>query len=282
MIVVGTLIAAAFYLPSIGVCALLAGMASVALLEFYGLLNKAGIPSFRVVGVIAGVFMIVVTWATLSGINGIGIKNADLEQLALFLTVIVLLIRLFPQKHNTQPLATVACTLLGVLYVPMLFNFFTKLAFTWGETSPLRPVSADGRILAFYLICVVKCTDTGAYFIGSRFGRRKLFPRISPAKTWEGFYGGVATGFLAGTIYFALFQDVFSALNVGWGKAAALSAILPFMGTVGDLTESMLKRAASVKDSDSIIPGMGGMLDVVDSLLFAVPAMYFFIKLSAA
>ena len=281
----GLCLGAAFLLvanwaPSLSVCALLCAIAAIAALEFYQLLDAMVIPSFRIMGVIAGILLIAGTWLTLT------LKTAALagehELIILFFTIIAILIRQFPQKNNDQPLATMACTLFGVLYVPFLFNYFTKLAFTWECPSWLDPIAPTGRWLVFYLIAVVKFTDIGAFVIGSRLGRDQLIPRISPGKTWEGFIGGMVVGLLVSLGVYFLAGGHFGVITMRFYDAILLGILLPVMGTVGDLTESMLKRAANSKDAGRLLPGMGGALDVLDSLLFGAPALYMYIKILLA
>lgn len=266
--------------PSLSVCALLCAIATIAVLEFYQLLDAMVIPSFRIMGVVASILLIAGTWLTLT------LKTTALagehELIILFITIIAILIRQFPQKNNGQPLATMACTLFGILYVPFLFNYFTKLAFTWECPSWLNPIAPTGRWLLFYLIAVVKFTDIGAFVIGSRLGRHKLIPRISPGKTWEGFIGGVAAGLLVSLCIYFLAGGHFGVISLHIYDAILLGLLLPVLGTVGDLTESMLKRAANSKDTGCLLPGMGGALDVLDSLLFGAPALYMYIKIMLA
>lgn len=281
-IVSGLGLAVAFLLvanwaPSLSICALLCAIATIALLEFYQLLDAMVIPNFRIMGVVASILLIAGTWLSLT------LKTTTLagehELIILFVTIIAILIRQFPQKNNDQPLATMACTLFGILYVPFLFNYFTKLAFTWECPSWINPIGPTGRWLVFYLIAVVKSTDIGAFVIGSRLGRHKLIPRISPSKTWEGFIGGVAIGLLVSLGMYFLLDGRFGVITMRLYDAILLGILLPVLGTVGDLTESMLKRAANSKDAGHLLPGMGGALDVLDSLLFGAPALYMYIKI---
>lgn len=262
--------------PSLSICALLCAIATIAVLEFYQLLDAMVIPNFRIMGVIASILLIGGTWLSFT------LKTAALagehELIILFVTIIAILIRQFPQKNNDQPLATMACTLFGILYVPFLFNYFTKLAFAWECPTWLDPIGPTGRWLVFYLIAVVKFTDIGAFVIGSRLGRHKLIPRISPSKTWEGFIGGVAVGLLVSLCVYFMVGGHFGVITMRIYDAILLGIILPVVGTVGDLTESMLKRAANSKDAGRLLPGMGGALDVLDSLLFGAPALYMYIK----
>ena len=174
---------------------------------------------------------------------------------------------------------TVACTLLGVLYVPFLLNFFVRLCFTWREGGLSDPVGLTGGLLGIYLVAVVKFTDIGAFFTGRRFGKHKMFPRISPAKTWEGFAGGVAAAVLVSVGFFMATRGAFGTIPFRLHDALILGVLLALVGVVGDLFESMLKRASGIKDSGDSIPGMGGLLDVLDSLLFSVPLMYGYVIL---
>ncbi len=164
-----------------------------------------------------------------------------------------------------------AVTVFGIMYVSFLFNFFTKLMVSWGD--------GDGRILVLYLIAVVKFTDIGAYFIGCGFGRHKMFPRLSPAKSWEGSLGGVLTGLGASVVFFLITGGDLGVVRLAWPDVFALGLLLSVAGVLGDLAESLVKRAGGVKDSSNVIQGMGGTLDLLDSLLFAAPVLYVYARL---
>jgi phosphatidate cytidylyltransferase len=131
----------------------------------------------------------------------------------------------------------------------------------------------DGRELLFFTLLTVWATDTGAYFVGSLIGRHKLAPAISPGKTIEGSLGSLVTGFVAVFVLDA-------AIGIGFETAdlVALGLILPPLIGIGDLAESALKRALDVKDSSGLVPGHGGIADRLDSLLFAAPAVYYYVK----
>lgn len=275
---------ALFRIPPAGGCILLSALACMGALEFYRLLDHAGIPSFRRVGAACGMLLVAATWWRLAGTDSSRFNVFEIEQFVLFGTTIAVLVRLFPQKHNQQPMATVACTLLGFLYVPVLLNYITKLAFTWRPAAEPAHWTQPAYPLVFFLIFVVKMTDIGAYFTGSRFGRHKLIPRISPGKTVEGFIGGLVIGTVGGALFYmaapAWFEFVGVRMNVF--HSVLLGFALSLIGTVGDLTESLLKRSSGAKDSGRFIPGMGGLLDVIDSLLFAAPAMYIYVRIFLA
>jgi phosphatidate cytidylyltransferase len=180
-------------------------------------------------------------------------------------------------KSNERALYTMGCNMLALLYVPYLFNSFTRIAFSWDEGGLTDPVGRQGVMLALYTIGVVKLSDVGAYFTGRAIGRHKLFPRISPKKTWEGLIGGMLAA-IAASMAFAHFSTHLSGL-IGPVHAAVLGLLLAVAGVLGDMFESVVKRAAGFKDSSSVIPGMGGLLDVLDSLLFGAPLLLVYARL---
>ncbi len=278
-----------FVLPAVVSMVVLMGVAALGLLEFYGILNRAGIPAFRWLGVGAGVTLLA---GNFLGLNASRLLPASLAPLgpeapALFLALIVFVVcvRQFPQVDNPQPLPTIAGTMMGVMYVPFLLAFLQALAFRWDPVSWTMPFSPTARLLIVYLILVVKASDIGAYLVGSTFGRHKLFPRISPGKTWEGLAGGLATGVLISVVFCAWLRlGAADAHTTAAGRlvispvdAWVLGFLLSAIGVLGDLVESLLKRSAGMKDSGGIVPGMGGILDVLDSLLFAAPVLYFYL-----
>jgi phosphatidate cytidylyltransferase len=159
--------------------------------------------------------------------------------------------------------------MLGLLYVPFLFNFVALLAFMPGDL-------AQNRFLLIYLLAVTKFSDVGAYVVGSLIGRHKMIPRISPGKTWEGFAGAIVTS-LAISIALTMIMDGRTHL-LTLTSAVILGIILPLVSVVGDLAESVVKRDASIKDSGHTIPGIGGALDLIDSILFTAPVLYFYLQ----
>jgi phosphatidate cytidylyltransferase len=155
-----------------------------------------------------------------------------------------------------------------------LWSVATVVYFGWlaSRFVLLRGVD-DGRYWLLLAVLTVWITDTGAYFVGRAIGRHKLAPAVSPGKTWEGAIAGQVWGFLA---VFGL-KEAFG-LHVSWSNAAALGLLLPLFAQVGDLAESALKRGLGVKDSSGLVPGHGGIADRLDSLLFAVPALYYYLS----
>ena len=133
--------------------------------------------------------------------------------------------------------------------------------------------SSHGLLALLYLLLVIWVCDTAAYLFGSAFGKRKLAPAISPNKSVEGFLAGLVSSLLVSMAFYSL-----SSLDWSLSFIASAGLIIAFAGQLGDLAESLLKRGASVKDSGSLIPGHGGMLDRIDSLLFAIPVFYYLLQ----
>jgi len=184
----------------------------------------------------------------------------------------------------SQALASISGTFFGVFYVGWLLthaitlrNFQSVVGAKWGaDAAALYDPNVGAFFLVFCLSAVVLC-DAGAYFAGRAWGRRKLAPKVSPGKTVEGALGGVALGTIGGLICKGIFDVLWPELSAGlsWGLAAALAFVCAIAGMVGDLVESLLKRDAALKDAGSLLPGMGGMLDRIDSALLAIPVLYY-------
>ena len=166
-------------------------------------------------------------------------------------------------KAFDRMIATVGATLTGVLYVWLLGGHFIAVRTGF-------PVPLGAKLLSFLLL-VIMGSDIAAYYIGRAFGRHKLAPAISPGKTWEGAAGGVAASLLAACLaHFWFFPEL------KLTAALPLAAIMNVLGVVGDLTESALKRGSGAKDAAQLLPGHGGILDRLDSLLFNAPVIYYF------
>jgi len=164
--------------------------------------------------------------------------------------------------------ANLALSLLGFFYVAGLFSYLILLR----ELSPETSYKIGGLWIVYLLVCIWSC-DTFAYFIGAPLGKHPLSSRISPKKTVEGFGGGVL-----GAIAAAFFSHFVFFASARLKDLLIVSAIIALVGQVGDLTESLFKRDAQFKDTSSIIPGHGGILDRFDSLLFVSPIVYYYLK----
>jgi len=267
----------AVYLPSVWIWPILLVVATLAQLEFYAMVNMSGIPAFRILGVACGVALISVTFYGIT-IPG-AVENLYFwEQFVLLCSLIAVFIRQFPQKNNPRPLETIACTVFGVCYVPFLLNFFTRLMFEWDCGAAEEHLGPTGRTLLLYAVVVVKMTDVGALFIGRAIGRHKLFPRLSPGKTWEGLVGGLIITTITSLCFWYFGGGTLGRIPFTVTDAVLLAILLGLSGVIGDLFESLLKRAAGLKDSSHVVPGIGGILDVLDSLLFGAPVLYLYLR----
>lgn len=190
--------------------------------------------------------------------------ESELTLLALCSTsIVVLCALLFTEEDLSRVLPESSRVIFGALYVGLLS----------GLVVALKRLEADmgGAKLVLTLFALVWAGDAGAFFIGSRIGRHKLWPRVSAKKTWEGLAGGFACTMLAALIV--------AAISEGWLVKDALifGSLVGLAGPAGDLVESAIKRGAGVKDSGRFLPGHGGVLDRIDSILFALPVFYFYV-----
>ena len=202
----------------------------------------------------------------------LGIYNSparanDFETGFLILFVLGLCVRQFVSRSNTAGILAISTTLFGLMYVPWLLNFIQKINFFPG---------VDGKFYVLYFIIVTKFSDTGAYVVGSLIGRHKMIPRISPGKTWEGFGGAIFFSTAASLVFAHFLGDKMAGMN--WLHATVLGVLLGSTAVIGDLIESLFKREAGVKDSGGLFPGIGGILDLLDSLLFNAPIMYLYLR----
>jgi phosphatidate cytidylyltransferase len=245
----------------------------VALWEFYGMLDHKGLPNFKIVGMICGAVMLAGSFYYFSRMGPARSYDFELAVLLFFLLT-VFTRQMFAALRDDEPLQTMAYTLFGLLYVLWLFNFMTKIVY-------LIPRSSNGAVMGqfycLYLIVVTKFSDMGAYLVGSVIGRHQMIPHISPKKTWEGFAGALGLSLLASLALYRLMPGHLSMLN--WTHATVLGLLLGFAAVVGDLAESIIKRSTGVKDSGNFLPGIGGALDLVDSLLFTAPLLFFYLRL---
>jgi len=190
-----------------------------------------------------------------------GVLADDFSARAVAITVIGLLcIRLVGQLYaKSAPISTLAWSMTSVLYIACPLAMMTALYFN---------IAGPHLLLALFVF--IWLNDTGAYLVGSRIGRHRLWERISPKKSWEGFWGGLIVTVIGATVAGTCFREYFAGLSLP--AMAGLGAITAVAGTYGDLIESMIKRSLGVKDSGRLIPGHGGILDRIDSLLLVVPA----------
>jgi phosphatidate cytidylyltransferase len=248
---------------------LLVGLISVLTLrEFYQLLGSAGHAPFHRLGMFFGALITLSPWLY----QQIGIpKSSD----ALVLAVIVFSIRILSEREAAKRVEALGATLFGLVYVALMLQYYVRI---------LTPVEHDvvtpnGRlILCLWLIAVAKFCDVGALLTGLAFGKHKMAPQISPKKTWEGAVGGVLVSMGVGALVAWLGRSelpVHMTPLVAAFKAAPIAAV----AIVSDLVESILKRYASLKDSGTAVPGIGGVFDLSDSLLLTAPLGFFLFAL---
>ena len=245
-------------------------LATTGLAEFYGLVDKRDLVCFKGWGILGGVMLMAGTFFNLTGqlgTYGTPSRVNDFETSFLILFVLGLCLRQFFSRSSTAGLLAISTTLFGLMYVPWLLNFIQKINFFPG---------VQGHYFLLYFVLITKFSDTGAYSVGSLFGRHKMIPRISPGKTWEGFAGAILVSTLASLIFVHFLGYQMAGMN--WQHAIALGVILGTAAVVGDLIESLFKREAGVKDSGGFFPGIGGILDLLDSLLFNAPIMYLYLR----
>ncbi|MCX6971667.1 MAG: CDP-archaeol synthase [Verrucomicrobia bacterium] len=255
-----------------GFFCLLAFMALVALWEYYRMLEADGIGVFTLTGLICAVVLLAGGFLLM---KEQGPENAyDFELVVLVLFLIVTFARQMFRGTRGDPLRAMSYTVFGLLYIPWLFSFITKIIY-------LTPRAADGattgQYYVLFLVMVTKFSDMGAYVFGSLFGRHPFAPHISPNKTWEGFAGALVTSVLAATWLYALIPERLSAFR--FDDIILLGLLLGFAAVIGDLAESIVKRGANTKDSSHMLPGIGGTLDLIDSLLFTSPLLFFYMRL---
>ena len=190
------------------------------------------------------------------------LKNEPFQNLLFCVPIVIALIISELYRKHLNPFHNIAYTLFGVMYAAVPFCFFYALAFIDGAFNMHYP-------LGFLLL--LWASDTGAYLFGSRFAKHQLFARHSPKKSWEGFFGGMFISALLAVGISFYFNEL---SYIHW---LVISFIVVVAGTLGDLSESMLKRSLSVKDSGSLLPGHGGILDRFDGLLLAAPLVYVYL-----
>ncbi len=250
-------------------------LAVTGLIEFYGLVEKRELVCFKGWGIFGGALLMLGTFMHLTGhigTQGSPARVNDFETSFLILFVLGLCLRQFFSRSNTAGILAISTTLFGLMYVPWLLNFIQKIQFF----SFPPEFAHTGKFFVLYFILVTKFSDTGAYAVGSLIGRHKMIPRISPGKTWEGFAGAIAVS-TGASVVFAHFLG-HKMMGMNWRHAVVIGVLLSVSAVVGDLIESIFKREAGVKDSGRLFPGIGGILDLLDSLLFNAPIMYLYLR----
>lgn len=231
-----------------------------ALWEYYHIAKGSGIDPVASIGIIGSICYLYMVYLT--------IDRPDLSDWPLIVLGLILFSAFLSYFFSgISPFTNLAVTVFGVVYLTVPLGAFIPINLVYG------------RYWLLYLLLVTKLTDVGAYLVGKQWGKHKMAPVISPKKTWEGAVGGFLIGTFSSyvlhktSVFFfgpGLFNSSLQSLGFG--------AIMSIVAQIGDLSESLLKRDSGVKDSNRL-PGLGGMLDMVDSLVFTTPLLYFFLKL---
>ncbi len=245
----GSYVFSAFYLV----------LSGAALFEFYKMVKSAGIRPHRTIGVFVAVLIF--------GLTALyHYFKFDLKFLLLIVPLIFAVFITELYKKSKIPFANISYTFVGFIFITIPFCFFHALGF-------LLNGGAYNWLIPLTFLCMLWANDTGAYLFGVKFGKKKLFERHSPKKSWEGFFGGVFTSALVAYIFGTQFTDISLA---GW---IGMAIIISCFGTLGDLVESMLKRSFDVKDSGGLLPGHGGLLDRFDGLFLSAPIVFVYLYL---
>ena len=230
--------------------------------EFTGLVNdRPGVAVNRFISTVAGVYFFLAMAGTCSGFT------SSTVFIPYLITIIYLLVAELYAKQE-DPIHDWAYTMMSQMYVVLPFSLLNMLAFRAVPEGIMYVYTLPLSVFVFLWV-----NDTGAYCCGSLFGKHKLFPRVSPGKSWEGSIGGGVFALAAAALVWYL-TDTYDMNPTGMGmwEWMGLGLTVVFFGTWGDLVESLFKRTLGIKDSGNILPGHGGMLDRFDSSLLAIPA----------
>ena len=256
--IITAVIAAALFLPIVyyGGLPLVILTYFLATIGLYELMKMKNLNIFSINGVLALLFL----WVLLFPEKYKNILDSFYySKIEICIALILLLLTYTVITKNQFTFEDVSFSILSAMYVGIGFYFFFETR------------QEGGLVYIFYSLFMIWATDSGAYFIGKALGKTKLWPEISPNKTVEGSIGGVACAVVV-AVFFALLSNI----NVGLLSLMGITVVLSVFGQIGDLVESAFKRHFNVKDSGTILPGHGGILDRFDSLLFVWPLLHFF------
>lgn len=255
----------------------LVGVIAICLLgirEFYTLIEGKGAHPLVGYGLFAGGVLPIVAY----------VGTQDLLTLVMTGFLLTSMVVQLSRARVSEAMTSISGTFFGVFYIGWLLSYAILLrdfhrtaSLRWGLTGSTMFPEDGGRFFLLFTIAVIAACDTGAYFSGRAWGSQKLAPKISPGKTIEGAVGGTLAGGVAGMLVKGLFSLFWPELSepLEWSWAFIFGILVAIAGIVGDLVESLLKRDAKSKDTGTLLPGMGGVLDRIDSCLLGIPVMYY-------
>ncbi len=250
------------------------GIVLLGLLEFYRMIEAKGAQPLRQAGLAAGAALSVVAY----------VGNEYYATILMTAVLLALMIAQLGKQEISDALASISGTFFGVFYVGWLMShvvvlrgFHGVVVSKWGADVAAEVHPQSGIFLVLFVVSTVVLCDAGAYFAGRALGKRTLAPKISPNKTVEGALGGMVVGMGTSLLCKGIFDLFWPELSrvVSWQVAPLLGLVLGAAAITGDLVESLLKRDAQQKDTGALLPGMGGVLDRIDSPLLAIPVMYY-------
>jgi phosphatidate cytidylyltransferase len=252
---------------------LIGSLGMAGLWEYFQMLERSGIRCFTAFGMACGAASFIGSFFALR--TNSQTAAYDFENVVVLVFLFGVIARqMFRPTGKIAPLETMAYTLFGLMYVAWLFNFMTKIIYVIPRTAQGATL---GQFYVLYLVVVTKFADMGAYLVGSRIGRHHMMTHISPSKTGVGFLGSLVFAVAASCVLIALLPGQLARLNFIHGSILGL--LIGIAAAVGDLGESIIKRSTGVKDSGALLPGIGGMLDLIDSLLFTAPLLFFYLRI---
>lgn len=237
----------------------------LAVIEFFRLVNKLKITPIYIFGILWTLFFIVIRNPLIPDYIEPYLDFNLVTPILITSGIIISLVLLLARKEKFNALPAWAWTFAGILYVGWLLGYLVAL----------RGIE-DGCNWVFYALFCTFGSDTFAFFIGRAFGKRKLASSISPGKTWAGAFGGLL-GAVAVSFLFLLPTPVSLTSQLNWWQTVILGLLVSIFGQAGDLVESLLKRNVGAKDSGTLLPGHGGILDRMDSIVFAVVIVYYWV-----
>lgn len=252
------IILGSLYLSPQAFAGVMALAAVAAMRELYSIAAKTGVKPQRCTGLLCGVAVFMACYIGTLEPDGEAYSRIFLY-LPIPLAVLVFFAELF--RRQSTPIANIACTLLGVIYVALPLSL----------ASVVYKAAGVNAMCSFFIL--LWANDSFAYLFGVAFGRHKLFPSISPKKSWEGYLGGIFSVVATAWALQRLLGDVELRHMVAFGAIISVTAVL------ADLVESMFKRSAGVKDSGAIMPGHGGLLDRLDVVLLSLPLVFVYVQL---